>query len=496
MSERGADDRRTAGSGGARSQGAGRLVVGSVSVGTDRHELVRLSNIEAVFRSISEAAPASRAEVMAATGLSKPTVLAVVAALADEGLIRVATARAPADGGLPEAFTDTERGNSDPAPTTVGPGDDDAGDSSSDASTATLPRTDGYRRPAGRIAVRYEPNPKAAYVVGIDVGGTKSHAAIADLSGEILAEADEPTTQRGAQAVLRQLDGLARDVTRRAGVEWRDVGTVSLGTPGVENPDGSIGLADNVPGLDQLRLAAALSGGLGVPVLWENDVNVAAIGEHDAGAARGCSTFAMLSIGTGIGLGIMIAGQLARGARGAAGEVAYLPVGADPAEPPAFGRGAFELTTSGSGVTDLLHAELAGAGSAAGRATTLTAASTARDVYAAAARGDTLAATVVDRHAALLARGVLAIAAVLDPELIVLGGGIGSNPLLLQPLRSAIDLVSPFPIRVETSSLGARAGVVGAVHRGLRSLPTIRADRVSARLAPAGRSSDVNGGPA
>ncbi len=394
---------------------------------TDRHEIVRRANIQAVFRVASTMAPVSRDEIAAATGLSRPTVISLVAALVDQGLIRVAESR--------------------PA-----------------------------RRTAGRIAVRYEPNPKAAYVVGIDVGGTKSHAGIADLAGEILAEEEVATTQAGGTAVLAQIATLARSVAGRAGVEWGDVGILSLGTPGVENDDGTIRLADNVNGLDRWPLSERLARRLGVPVVWENDVNVAALGEHLAGAARGCDNFVLLSIGTGLGMGVVIDGRIVRGWRGAAGEVAYLPIGAEPGDPLAQRYGAFEVAAAGRGVVALYRAEHGN-----GRPSP-TAGLTARDVYAGAGRGDPEARRAVERHAELLARGILAVSAVIDPELIVLGGGIGTNPVLLDPLRRAVADVVPWPLRLEPSALGQRAGLLGAVHRGLLSLPRLEPDRVSSRL--------------
>jgi predicted NBD/HSP70 family sugar kinase len=88
----------------------------------------------------------------------------------------------------------------------------------------------------------------------------------------------------------------------------------------------------------------------------------------------------------------------------------------------------------------------------------------------------------VRRQSEILARALLALASLIDPEMVVLGGGIGSNPYLLEPVRAALDDVAPWPVRVETSALGPRAGVIGAVHHALASLPQIESHRVSARM--------------
>ncbi len=396
----------------------------------DRHELVRRANIEAVFRTITERAPVSRNELIRLTGLSKPTVLALVAALQDDGLIRDATVR------------------------------------------VTMPRA------VGRIPVAYEPNPQSAYVVGVDLGGTKIAVALGALTGAALAKVEEATTTDGGAAVVRQIARLAREAAAQAGVAWSRVDAVSVGTPGVVNPDGTIRMADNVNGLDTVHFAPALRRSLRTDVRVENDVNMAALGELAEGVARGCSTFVLLAIGTGLGMGVVVDGQLVRGSRGAAGEVAFLPIGTDPASIAARRRGAFEVSASGSGVQDLVCAELdrhAGA-------TILTRSSTARDVYAAAALGDVVGLRVVEGHAALVARAVLAVAALLDPEMVVLGGGIGANPLHLEPLRAAVAAICPWPVRVETSALGAGAGLVGTLHHARRSLPEIESARVSVRM--------------
>ena len=86
------------------------------------------------------------------------------------------------------------------------------------------------------------------------------------------------------------------------------------------------------------------------------------------------------------------------------------------------------------------------------------------------------------RHASVLAEALLALASLIDPEMIVTGGGIGSNPILLEPLRAAVDRIAPWPVRIETSALGARAGLIGAIHHALLSLPQIESHRVTARL--------------
>lgn len=398
---------------------------------TDRHELVRRANVEAVFRAISEHAPVERSLLVGITGLSKPTVLAIVAALVDEGLIRAVPVHAAAG-----------------------------------------------RRGTGRIPTSFEPDPSASHVVGVDLGGTKIAVALADLSGAVLAKTEEPTERAGGDSVIRQIARLARETAAQAGVAWSKVDAVSVGTPGVENADGTIRLAENVRGLDRIRVAPTLRRLLRTSVWIENDVNLAALGEYEEGVARGSSSFVLLAIGTGVGMGMMVDGRLLRGAHGTAGEVAYLPIGRSVDSAADLRRGAFETAAAGGAVGRLLGERLEQRSSQTG----LVAGSSARDVYGAAALGDPVAADVVQAHARVVAKAVLAVASVVDPELVVLGGGVGANPLLIGPLRHELGLISPWPIRTETSALGASAGVIGAIHHARRSVPAIESARVSSRL--------------
>ena len=398
---------------------------------SDRHELVRRANVEAVFRAIAEHAPVERSLLVELTGLSKPTVLAIVAALVDEGLVRAVPTQAAAE-----------------------------------------------RRSTGRVPTAFEPDPSSSHVVGVDLGGTKIAVALADLSGAILAKAEEPTERSGGDAVVRQIARLAREAAAQAGISWSKIDAVSVGTPGVENADGTIRLADNVRGLDQVRVAASLRRLLRTSVGIENDVNLAALGEYEEGVARGSRNFVLLAIGTGVGMGMMVDGRLLRGAHGTAGEVAYLPIGRSVDDAADLRRGAFETAAAGGAVGRLLGERLA----QRSPRTTLVGGSTARDVYGAAALGDPVAADVVRAHARVVAKAVLAVASVVDPELVVLGGGVGANPLLIGPLRHELGLIAPWPIRTETSALGASAGVIGAIHHARRSVPAIESARVSSRL--------------
>ena len=383
------------------------------------HALVRRTNEATVLSAIIEHSPISRSKLMEITGLSKPTVLAIVAALRERELIR-------------------------PVP----------------ASSAG----------AGRPADYYEANPRAGFAIGIDLGGTKVRAALCDLVGNIIEETVERTERAGGVGVIDQMVRLSRALAKSGRVPWRSVRSLAVGCPGFVTEDGTLTAAVNIAGFDALVPKRLLEKALRVPVFIENDVNTAAFGEFAARSFGSVRSLVVISIGTGVGAGIIIDGQILRGATGAAGEIAYLPLGDDPSTLKARRRGSLELSASGPGMQRSLRARLIEGGAAS----CLGADASPEAIFAAAADGDPLGRLLVDEEAALIARAILAVDVVCDPEVFVLAGGIGSNPVLLEPVRDALRQIAPFPIRVERSGSGDRSGLLGATalarQRGWRML--------------------------
>ena len=284
-------------------------------------------------------------------------------------------------------------------------------------------------------------------VVGIDLGGTKVRAALADADGVILAELTEPTDGGGGRATLHQMARLVEQLTQRAGVRPLHA---AVGSPGVVDAAGRFQLSFNIDELADLSLAAELESLLGIPVTVENDVNIAALGEQWQGLGRGRQHFVVLSIGTGLGMGIVINGELYRGARGFAGEVAYLPLGEDPRSDHARRVGSLEAAAGTAGIRARIEDPLPPTADV-------------QQIFDAARRGDPVAMRIVTVEADLLARAVLAICAVMDPEIVIVTGGIGSDPMLVDHLRAALAGMSPHDIHVERSALGDRCGVIGAL---------------------------------
>jgi predicted NBD/HSP70 family sugar kinase len=308
-------------------------------------------------------------------------------------------------------------------------------------------------------ATFFEPVHEAALVLGLDLGARFLRGAICDLRGEVRARQDIEMPGADVNAVTAAAAELRDRLAAVAGLPAGALDGAVAGVPGVvESPDGRIELATNIPGLQGRVIGPELELSLGVPVTLENDVNLAAIGEQSRGVAQGVEDFVFLSVGTGLGAGLMLRGELHRGHHGAAGEVDY-----------ALGEGHYEQRADDPAATGV--SAYAEALAAEGRlATRLAPPYDARAIFGAARAGDELALAVVAEEARRIARHVVPIAAVADVELVVLGGGIGVNgDLLLAPIRELLAQRCPYPPRVEVSSLGDAAVLTGALAFGLRS---------------------------
>jgi predicted NBD/HSP70 family sugar kinase len=367
--------------------------------------LLKDLNQRTVLETIRSSAPVSRAEISRLVGISKPTVSLAIAALLDAGLIREA-----ADG----------------------------------------PDGPSYG------AVFFEPVPEAALVLGFDLGARFLRGAICDLRGEIRARLDVDVSGSDADSVLEEIATLRTRLVDAAGLADELIDGVVVGIPGVvDTKSDRIDLATSVAGLEGDMFRSALANRLELPVTLENDVNLAALGEQWQGVARGVEDFVFLSVGTGMGAGLVLRGELHRGHNGAAGEVDFALVGLAPDVDPCAGAVA--------AYTAALVAQSA-------RRTSLRPPFDARDIFAAARAGDTLAHDVVEEVARRIALHIVPIAAVTDVSLAVLGGGLGANgDLLLRPVRELLRGWIPYPPKVEVSSLGEAAVLTGALAVGLRA---------------------------
>lgn len=295
------------------------------------------------------------------------------------------------------------------------------------------------------------------HVIGVDLGGTKIRAGIATATGDLLAEKRIGTSADGSEAV-EQIHALAAELCEIVGITLDRVLATGVGGAGVPDAEGtSFDLAPNLTALGGIPFSTRLAALLGHPVVIENDVNVSAVGELVAGLGRGLTDFVFISVGTGIGMGVIANGVLLRGARGAAGEIGFLPLGADPLDPAHHVRGALEEVTAGDAVSGrFLLGPRPDAHTAPREGVS------AEEVFALAAQGDARAVDAVDEEARWLAAGIAAVTAVLDPELVILGGGIGARPDLVPRITSWLARYGQPHVPVRTSLLGSLAPVIGA----------------------------------
>jgi predicted NBD/HSP70 family sugar kinase len=376
-----------------------------------------MEHVVTVLEILRQHPSASRAELADLTGLSLATISRVVARLKREGLVEERTAEAA-----------------------------------------------GIGRPPQVVELRAN----ALHVLGIDAGGTRVRAVLTDLEGTVRGSAmgivRSPRDGEAVIATIARVAEEARAAERRGRVLAAGVGVSGI----VDGAAGRVPFSPDLPGLQRIPVAHRLERTLRVPVGIEGDDLAAAVGEAALGAARGCSDVVFLSLGYGLGAGLIVGGRPVRGTRGAAGAIAYLV------------PGKLEDRASGRVIPVRYRERARGAGRPMGRLD-------AKRVFHLAAEGDRAAVAVVTDVVDALGQLVVNVAALLDPEVIVVGGGLtASGATLLDPLADRLAASVPFPPRLVPSELGdeavARGAAVLALALGKRGLaeglrsPSVRAE--------------------
>jgi len=371
-----------------------------------RPQLIRAMNEQLLLGHIRQLGPCSRADLARLSGLSKPTVSLALANVESSGLVRIAGQRT----GVP-----------------------------------------------GRSARLYEIRPGAGFVLGLDIGLRYLRGALADLTGEIRAKASARARASSVTGRVAELIRLADALCAEAGLEPAAITQTVIGSPGVYDPRrNAMALTGQLSGWSRPAVLAGLREAFGQHLVVENDVDAAALAEQAHGYGRDFASFAFVWIGTGIGMGLVLDGRLHRGVHGVAGEIAFLPIseglGTDPGD--ARKRGALEAAASAQAVVR------------AARRAGMRGPVSARRVFAAAARGDERAAAVVAQEARLVAKAVCSVVTVVDPELVVLGGGIGQAPGFAAAVTDELRRLAPVLPEVRVSALGTDAVVDGCLASG------------------------------
>ena len=368
-----------------------------------RPPLIRAMNEQLLLGHIRVSGPCSRADLARISGLSKPTVSLALANVERAGLVRMAGQRT----GVP-----------------------------------------------GRTAQLYEVRPEAGFVLGLDIGLKYLRGAVADLAGEVRTRDSRKVGATSVRGRLAELVELADDLCARAGTSRQAVTQTVIGTPGVYDPQrNAIALTGGLAGWDRPAALAGLREAFGPAVALENDVDAAALAEQSHGYGRDRDSFAFVHIGTGIGMGLVLGGRLHRGVHGVAGEIAFMPLSERESEE-ARRRGPLEAAAAAAGIVR------------AARKAGMRGPVSARSVFAAAARGDERAVAVVAEEARLVASAICCVITVVDPGLIVLGGGIGQAPGFAAAVTTALGSITPVQPEVKVSALGSDVVVDGCLAEG------------------------------
>lgn len=304
----------------------------------------------------------------------------------------------------------------------------------------------------------------AKYCFGIDIGGTSIKLGLFNLAGVLLEKWEIPTrTEAYGERIIPDIAGSVKEKMREHSLGTAQVAGLGIGVPGQVDAAGTVLLAENL-GWRNIPLSQILTEDTGIPVKTENDANLAALGELRQGSGRGCRNMMLVTVGTGIGCGIILDGAVVAGANGAAGEIGHIHVEDAVKAPCNCGNyGCLEQVASARGITMLAGyiLEMSKEPSVL-RGQSLS----ARRVFEAAKSGDKLAVWVVGRFGFYLGKALALCSCVIDPERIVIGGGVsGAGEIVVEYVQKYYRRYA-FPACADTefclAKLGNDAGIYGA----------------------------------
>ena len=303
------------------------------------------------------------------------------------------------------------------------------------------------------------------YGFGVDIGGTTCKIGLFETSGKMLDKWEIPTNKADNGGHI--LDDVAASIDEKmksASIAKEDVEGIGVGVPGPVLEDGSVSVCVNL-GWGILNVEDELEKLIGYPVKAGNDANVAALGEMWQGGGKGHSNLVMVTLGTGVGGGIILNGKMLFGVNGAGGEIGHICVDDSETETCGCGnKGCLEQYTSATGVVRLAGRAMA----ASDKKSTLREleAVTAKDVFDAAKAGDELALEIVDTQARILGRALAQIACVVDPEIFVIGGGVSkAGSILTDSVKKYFEHYAFHACRqtkFALAQLGNDAGIYGS----------------------------------
>ncbi len=312
------------------------------------------------------------------------------------------------------------------------------------------------------------------YTIGIDLGGTNIVSSVVDDKYNIVASSKTPTNAiRSAEEIFDDIAKVTKEAVEKAGIEMSDIDSIGLGTPGTVNGDGIIEFANNL-GFNNVPAKDMLVERLGVEkVFIENDANCAALGEAYAGVGNGAKDFVAVTLGTGVGSGVIVDGKIVNGVNFAGGECGHMVIMVDGEECTCGRKGCWEAYASATALIrqtkkameenpdSVMHQLAKEEGKVSGRT-----------AFDAMRKGDIAGVKVVDKYIKYVSCGLINLVNALQPEIICIGGGIcNEGETLMKPLRRYVQaerysIHSKIQTRIVKAELGNDAGVIGAAILG------------------------------
>lgn len=383
---------------------------------------LRQVNARGLLRLLRENSPCSKADLVRLSGLSAPTVSSAVAYLESLDLVE-----------------------------NLGDGESNGG------------------RPPEMLRF----NASHGYVAGVDIGGTRLRMVLTDLNGRVMTQWATlfKERQRTPKAVCSLIHEGLKTMCQEVSASPKKILHITAGAPGVTNVEAGVVLsAPNLKDWNKVPLRAMIEDQTGISATVENDTNLAAVGEHWRGSAVGVEDFLFIALGTGVGAGIFLRGRLHHGANWSAGEIGYAAVGGRSRQAlEIHSTGQLERAIGGLGIQaewqSLLSRERRNGGDELAKLR-------ATEIFDLAVEGDRLATRIVQYASQILADCIAEISLTLDPELVVLGGGVGSHPELCRSTEKLLSLNEFARPKVRSSSLGTQAQLHGAISLSLAATET------------------------
>lgn len=327
--------------------------------------------------------------------------------------------------------------------------------------------------PSGRRPIVLEINPERGYVVGIDMGATHVTILVTDYSARVVRELDETLDINAGPAVcLPRVEELVHRILAETGLTIKDVTAIGAGVPGPVVAGVGVSGPPIMPGWDGYPIRDDLAKRFGLPVSLRNDAELGAIGEWAYGAGRGERHLAYIKVGTGIGAGLLLDGQIYGGANGSAGEIGHVTIDESGPICTCGNRGCLEALAGGRAIARRAIQEVN-----SGRRTMLAQITPvsnihSRDVIAAARRGDLVSQQIVSEAGVHLGTALASLVNLFNPSMVVVGGGVAQiGDLLLEPIRETVHQRSLLPasrsVRITSALLGRRSSAMGAVVQAL-----------------------------